>query len=126
MRPVQKPPCFRCPKFKLYPNPFNPGLDPRNVLAVQIYRLAAQDVRAGEGAILISTVNIRDTIAVMDEYAEHLPTALARQETLELVRVLDRVAMKVRGPIEEEARKQSMERVKQEAQHKNRNMRSKR
>lgn len=115
MRPVKHPPCTECPKFRLFRNLDQPGLDPRNALAVRVYQLAARDIRAGDSAVLTGTISIPDVIALLDEFSEHLPTSLARQETLELVKLLDRVAVEVRGPAEAALRQQTMDKARNQA-----------
>lgn len=116
LKPPRTTPCHECPKMLLFPsNKRMPGLDPRNALAVHLYGLASRDDRCGDSSILTNTLTIADAKVALDEYAIHFPTWLARQETLELMMTLNRVAVEVRGPLEEKARKDAMEKSRNEA-----------
>jgi len=97
MLPVKRPPCERlaadhakqCPKYRLCPEGY--GLHQKNRLALQLYLLASHDIRAGMDGCLIGTLTPAGAKAVLDLYAEHMPTPLARQRTFELMILLDQV-----------------------------------
>lgn len=93
---LNKPtPCEKCPKWALYPG--NYGIHPRNTLAVQLYNLASRDVRVGMDGVLIGTLAPVDAKSVIDLYCEHLPTTRSRQQTYELMVILDRVVTEKRS-----------------------------
>lgn len=98
-------PCTKCPKWQLCPD--NYGLDPRNELAVSLYRLGAEDQRVGTfaGAPLMRTISVAAIGRVMDEFHDHFDTPQARQLMLKKLRVLDQVATETRGEIEDKERR---------------------
>ena len=82
------------------------GLDPRNQLAVELYRYAQDDQRVGlfGAAPLMRTVTVSGVIAILDEFENYFPTWLARQNTLAKIMLIDRVATEMRGEEEEKKR----------------------
>jgi hypothetical protein len=85
---------------------FDMGLDPRNVLAVQLYYSASRDQRAGMSGVLTGTLTAADATSVIELYGEHLPTARDRQKTFELMQLLDEVATRERSEQENRLREQ--------------------
>lgn len=101
----RRPPCeseatqSQCPKFMLHPPGY--GLMPANHLAVKLYHLAAADQRAGMGGCLIRTLSPQDAKAILDEYADEMPTIQSRKENLEKMFILDEVVTRMRQKHEE-------------------------
>ena len=67
--------------------------------------MAARDQRAGMDAILTGTLTPADACAVLELYADHVPTVQARQRAFELMTVLDQVATRKRQDREAAQRK---------------------
>jgi hypothetical protein len=79
---------------------------------VQLYNLASRDHRVGLDATLIGTLAPADAWSVIDLYSEHMPTERSRQQTYELMVILDRVATEKRGEKEREARERATNKPK--------------
>jgi len=97
-RPKTDTPCHRCPKYLLHPPGY--GLMAKNALAIHLYRLASRDQRAGMDATLIGTLTTEAAVQIIDEHAEHFPTAHSRQTMLQKLYILDRIVTRARGESE--------------------------
>lgn len=73
-------------------------------MAVNLYFLAARDVRVGMDAVLIGTLSPHDAWAVIDGYSSLFNNAHEKQRCFELMTILDQVATKQRGSSEEQKR----------------------
>jgi hypothetical protein len=103
-------PCRTCPKYRLMPVEFGGspppfgGLHPRNVEAVQLYRLARRDSRTGMGGHLVDTMSITDAKNAVEAFALQLGSDLHRRNLIQKIMVIDGIATRVRRDLEERLR----------------------
>jgi hypothetical protein len=77
-----------------------------------MYNTAARDHRAGESAVLVSTLAAADAQATLDIYDEHFPNPQAKRRCFELMVLLDRKVTECRSKKENEERKRAMDEAK--------------
>ena len=123
--PVRTP-CDICPKNRLWPDDGSKplpgstrGLHPDNELAVRLYYYARDVQRVGtfDGAPLMRTITLPGVQVILDEFAEYMPTWMARQNMLTKILILDEVATDVL--FKDEESKREARRRADEAKRKN-------
>lgn len=83
------------------------GLDPRNDLAVTLYRYSREEIRVGTfaGAPLLRTLTPKGVTSMLDEFDDEFASPLERKQTLVKIMAIDAVATELTGKKEEQIRK---------------------